>query len=65
MKTILPILIEFRNSNREDQIFYLACLKEFGKLGKRLYKLINNKDLGNFLKRLYSYLQTYEINTKN
>lgn len=62
MKKIAIILCELNiSNNRQDRLFYLSCLKEIGKIGKRLYKLRQEVWLKNFLIWLYNYLQIYEI----
>lgn len=63
MKTIIPILKELKSSSREDQMFYLSFLKEVGRLGKRLFILTKDKELGAFLQKLYKYLNNYKIKT--
>lgn len=62
MKKIALMLRELNiSNNRRDRLFYLACLKEIGKMGKQLYKLRQEIWLKNFLIWLYNYIQTYEI----
>jgi len=44
-------------------MFYLSFLKEVGRLGKRLFILTKDKELGAFLQKLYKYLNNYKIKT--
>lgn len=58
----MKILNEFKQGDMGDQLFYLSCLKEFGKIGKRLYKLTPEKWLKDYLIWLHNYIVNYKIN---
>lgn len=62
MNQFIKNLEEMKNGNREDKLFYITYLKEMGKLGQRLYKLKQEKWLGDWLIKLYNYIKNYAKN---
>ena len=46
--------------NRIDRMFYLAVLKDIGKIGQQLYKLRADDWLKKFLINLHKQIQEYE-----
>lgn len=63
---MIKILKEFKNSkNPADRLFYLQCLKEFGKIGKRIYKLNNSEQTKKDIIIIKNLIENYEIYTIN
>ena len=60
-QVITKMLKELRQGSREDKLFYLACLRELGKMMKRLYKLKEDKQLADNIFWLKNHIETYEL----
>lgn len=49
------------SGTRENKLYALSCLKELGKMGKRLYKLSPEPWLKDYLIKIYKFIENYEL----
>lgn len=49
-------------TRHDNQLFYLICLKELGKMMKRCYKVQPSQELKKEILSLFHYIEDYEIN---
>lgn len=50
-----------QRGDRNSQLFYLACLKQIGRIGKRIYALQPSEELKKELINLHKKIQAYEF----
>ncbi len=65
MQEINPVLLEYKKGNRQQQLFYLAFLKDIGKIMSDYYNRAKDENVKleiiKFLKKLHSYIIDYKL----